>query len=97
MPKPSHYPADKIINNKFTNKYVTVSEAINDLPKITDNWRISECEYSRHKNLNNFQILMRKNNGKTVKNNICRLTNERAKNYFLILSKVKNIWTYQKK
>jgi len=82
MPKPSHYPADKIINNKFTNKYVTVSEAINDLPKITDNWRISECEYSRHKNLNNFQILMRKNNGKTVKNNICRLTNERAKKLF---------------
>jgi DNA (cytosine-5)-methyltransferase 1 len=52
------------------------------LPKITDNWRISECEYSRHKNLNDFQILMRSNNGKTVKNNICRLTNIRAKKLF---------------
>jgi len=82
MPKPSHYSEDKIINNKFKKKYITVSQAINDLPKITDNWRISECEYSRHKNLNDFQILMRSNNGKTVKNNICRLTNIRAKKLF---------------
>lgn len=61
---------------------VTVEDAISDLPKITDNWRISECTYSRNENLNAFQKLMRKNTSNTVKNNICRMTNARAKKVF---------------
>lgn len=63
-------------------KHVTVKSAISDLPKITDNWRISEVEYSKHEDLDSYQKLMRKNTNKTVKNNICRLTNERAKIVF---------------
>lgn len=72
-------------NNTPINKlksHTTVKSAISDLPKITDNWRISEVEYSKHTGLDSYQKLMRKNTGKTVKNNICRLTNERAKIVF---------------
>jgi DNA (cytosine-5)-methyltransferase 1 len=63
-------------------KHVTVRSAISDLPEITDNWRISEVEYRKQTGLDSYQKLMRKNTGKTVKNNICRLTNERAKIVF---------------
>jgi DNA (cytosine-5)-methyltransferase 1 len=63
-------------------KHISVKSAISDLPKITDNWRISEAEYSKHNGLDSYQKFMRKNNKKTVKNNICRLTNERAKIVF---------------
>jgi len=59
-----------------------VKSAISDLPKITDNWRVSEVEYSKHSGLDSYQKLMRQSTGKTVKNNICRLTNERAKIVF---------------
>jgi len=63
-------------------KHVTVKSAISDLPEISDNWRISEVEYRKHTGLDSYQKLMRKNTSKTVKNNICRLTNERAKIVF---------------
>ena len=63
-------------------KHISVKSAISDLPKITDNWRISEAEYSKHVGLDSYQKFMRKNSKKTVKNNICRLTNERAKIVF---------------
>jgi DNA (cytosine-5)-methyltransferase 1 len=63
-------------------KHITVKNAISDLPVITDNWRITEVEYRKHKGLDNYQKLMRVNTNKTVKNNICRLTNERAKIVF---------------
>jgi DNA (cytosine-5)-methyltransferase 1 len=63
-------------------KHVTVKSAISDLPLITDNWRVSEVEYSKTKNLDEFQKLMRQNTKKTVMNNICRMSNERAKKVF---------------
>lgn len=62
--------------------YVDVETALKDLPKITDNWRIDECEYSHHNNLHPYQKLMRVNTEKTVRNNICRMSNERAKKVF---------------
>lgn len=71
-----------LFSSRLYKSFVTVDEAINDLPKITDNWRICECKYSRFKKLNEFQKLMRKKNKETVKNNICRLTNDRAKKLF---------------
>jgi DNA (cytosine-5)-methyltransferase 1 len=79
-PKATHYYEHKEAGLK---KYHTVQNAIEDLPKITDNWRISEMEYSKFENLNDFQKIMRKNNvGKTVFNNICRMSNDRAKKVF---------------
>lgn len=61
----------------------TVEDAIADLPKITDNWRISEMPYSSKRKLSPYQQLMRSyGNGKTVKNNICRMSNDRAKKVF---------------
>ena len=75
-------PNDTEIDIEKLEKHVTVKSAISDLPKITDNWRVTEVEYSKHIGLDSYQKLMRKSNGKTVKNNICRLTNERAKIVF---------------
>lgn len=82
VPKKEFYPIKNEVKSGKHNKYITVKEAIEDLPKITDNWRIDECKYSKFKNLNSFQKLMRKKTNITVKNNICRLTNERAKKVF---------------
>lgn len=62
-------------------KYRTVSDAISDLPEITDNWRISEMPYSSGPQ-NSYQRLMRSSNSGTVKNNICRMSNNRAKKVF---------------
>lgn len=62
----------------------TVSDAIDDLPTITDNWRKSEMPYSRFTHLSEYQIIMRNGDTtrKTVSNNICRLSNDRAKQVF---------------
>lgn len=82
-PKQTHYYDQEdcnLIND--LKPAVTVEEAISDLPLITDNWRQSECAYSKNKNLNDYQKLMRANNKNTVKNNICRMSNERAKIVF---------------
>lgn len=70
------------IDTKALKPHVNVESAISDLPKITDNWRVSECEYSKHKNLDSFQKLMRQNTNGTVSNNICRMSNVRAKKVF---------------
>jgi DNA (cytosine-5)-methyltransferase 1 len=75
-------PNNTNISPKKLKKHITVKSAISDLPEITDNWRISEVEYRKHKGLDTYQKLMRANTDKTVKNNICRLTNERAKIVF---------------
>ncbi|MFW6312203.1 MAG: DNA cytosine methyltransferase [Nanoarchaeota archaeon] len=70
-------------DNKKLKEYNTVGDAIGDLPDITDDWRINEVEYSKFDNLTEYQKLMRKNNpNKTVKNNICRMSNENAKKVF---------------
>lgn len=80
-PKPTHYYDQEEKNG--LKHFVTVGEAIEDLPRITDNWRISDVEYSKNENLSEYQQIMRaNNNSKTVSNNICRMSNARAKQVF---------------
>ena len=62
-------------------KPVTVKEAISDLPKIYDGIRERHMPYSQNKDLTEFQKLMRNTDG-TVDNNICRMSNDRAKKIF---------------
>lgn len=82
-PKPSHYYDQPENEREGLKHFVSVKDAISDLPTITDNWRISRVEYSQFENLNDFQKLMRKNNPETsVVNNICRMSNDRAKQVF---------------
>lgn len=75
---------EKVKSSNKTNLplYTNVRDALSDLPNITDNWKIDECEYSSHTNLTDYQKLMRKNTQKTVRNNRCRMSNERAKKVF---------------
>lgn len=82
-PEATHYYDQDDENAKSLKPCTTVEDAIGDLPTITDNWRISEMPYSKSKGLTEFQKIMRENgNGKTVKNNICRMSNDRAKRVF---------------
>ena len=81
VPVIKFFPADNLFSKGKSN-YVTVKDAIDDLPKITDNWRIDECGYSKFKKLTKYQLLMRKKTNGSVKNNICRMTNDRAKRVF---------------
>lgn len=83
-PKATHFYDQEDIESKYLEPCVTVGDAIGDLPNITDNWRITEVEYSKNKDLTKYQKIMRSgnNDSKTVKNNICRLTNDRAKKVF---------------
>lgn len=82
-PTQTHYYDQEDVEAKKLKPCTTVFDAINDLPNITDNWRITEMPYSKNDNLTEFQKIMRKNgNGKTLKNNICRMSNNRAKRVF---------------
>jgi DNA (cytosine-5)-methyltransferase 1 len=82
-PEPTHFYDQPNGERDGLKKFVDIHSAISDLPKITDNWRISEVEYSRSDNLTEFQQIMRENHPKdTVSNNICRMTNDRAKQVF---------------
>ena len=81
FPNIKFYPKDSLFSKKL-NSYVTVKDAIEDLPQITDNWRKDECKYSKLNNLTKYQILMREKTNGTVKNNICRMSNNRAKKVF---------------
>ena len=83
-PKPTHFYKEN--KNEFDlQKYVSVEEAISDLPKITDNWKIDKVKYSKNKNISPFQKIMRKHTKDYVHNNKCRLTNERAKKLFVFM------------
>ena len=80
-PKPTHYYDQE--DKKGLKHFVTVGDAISDLPRITDNWRVSEVEYSKYSRLNEYQKIMRSNNkSRFVSNNICRMSNARAKQVF---------------
>ena len=80
-PKPTHYFDQD--EKEGLKHFVTVGDAIGDLPNITDNWRISDAKYSKNENLSEYQKIMRANNkSNTVSNNICRMSNERAKIVF---------------
>ena len=82
-PTPTHYYDQTDEESKKLKPCTTVQDAIGDLPKITDNWRITEMPYSKNSGLTEFQKIMRASgNGKTVKNNICRMSNDRAKKVF---------------
>lgn len=82
-PEPTHYYDQEDEESKKLKPCTTVRDAIGDLPTITDNWRITEMPYSKMDNLTDFQKLMRQTgNGKTLKNNICRMSNDRAKRVF---------------
>lgn len=76
------YQKARELNDSELPLYIDVGTALKDLPKITDNWRIDECEYTYHDNLHPYQKLMRMKTDKTVRNNICRMSNERAKKVF---------------
>jgi|TARA_B100000315_G_C14560331_1_gene580219 DNA (cytosine-5)-methyltransferase 1 len=87
-PQVSHYvlksqKQDELFETqKNLTEAVTLYEAISDLPEITDDWRIDEVEYSKNTELSDFQKLMRINNNGTVRNNRCRMSNDRAKRLF---------------
>lgn len=59
----------------------TVHDAISDLPEIYDGIRAAELPYSKNKGITPYQKLMR-NGLKVVGNNVCRMSNERAKKVF---------------
>jgi len=82
----------KGINFEFpTNNYefcdnsniVSVKEAIEDLPSIRDDWRLDKIPYSQNI-WNSYQRMMR-TGGKEVSNNICRISNDKAKELFTYL------------
>jgi len=75
-------PSKNKIDPEKLEPHVSVESAISDLPRITDNWRISECEYSKQENLDSYQQLMRQNTNGVVANNVCRMSNDRAKKVF---------------
>lgn len=64
--------------------YVTVGEAISDLPYIQDDWRLDKTPYSC-KAENPYQKMMRQGQGDIVTNNICRVSNPQAKELFIRL------------
>ncbi|RYD02607.1 hypothetical protein N752_25095 [Desulforamulus aquiferis] len=88
---PTHYCCEEKQVNIFTldesklQKATTVYDAISDLPKIYDGCREDELPYSKDTNLTNYQIMIRNKNS-TVRNNICRMSNDRAKKVFSYMS-----------
>lgn len=75
-------PNNEDANGEGLKKHISVRSAITDLPAITDNWRVSRCDYSKFENLDSYQKIMREGTDRTVGNNICRMSNERAKRVF---------------
>lgn len=58
-----------------------VSDALTDLPQIYDGCREDQLPYKNKLNLTEYQLTMRESVG-MVRNNICRMSNERAKKVF---------------
>lgn len=67
-------------------EFVSVEEALSDLPIITDDWRIDAGFYSSSDGLTKYQEFMRAGNQNVVRNNICRVSNDKAKVMFNYLS-----------
>ena len=67
-------------------EFVTVQEALSDLPTITDDWRIDAGYYCESDGLSKYQKFMRAGNSNVVRNNICRVSNDKAKNMFSYLA-----------
>jgi DNA (cytosine-5)-methyltransferase 1 len=70
FPKPTH-----------AMRQTTVYDAISDLPDIYDGIRARELPYSKNTQLTKYQKLIR-NKSNVVDNNICRVSNSRAKKIF---------------
>lgn len=81
FPESTHYaPKETLFANLLT-KFTTVEDAIGDLPKIYDGIREHHLPYSFDTPLSHYQELMRGGN-RVVGNNVCRMSNERAKKIF---------------
>ena len=81
------YSFDFPIENKEfcgSGDFVSVQEAIGDLPKIEDDWRLDKMPYAINPQ-NAYQHMMRKGLGDYVTNNICRVSNPKAKELFVRL------------
>lgn len=65
-------------------KIITVENALSDLPDITDDWRLDNLPYSINEHLTKFQKFIR-GNREWVRNNICRVSNDEAKQMFKFL------------
>lgn len=72
----------KIPERNPSSQIWTVYDAIGDLPKITDDWKVDTMEYPKLKRLTEYQKKLRNSSG-LVTNNRCRMSNERAKKVFL--------------
>ena len=90
FPKPTHYWSEDRVQtnldkldacNMPLKRAPTVYDAIGDLPKIYDGCREDELPYSKNSDLTHYQKMMRNSNG-LVRNNICRMSNDRAKKVF---------------
>jgi DNA (cytosine-5)-methyltransferase 1 len=88
FPTPTHHLGEEESQNDFFNdkskpkiKATVVFDAIGDLPNVYDGCREDELPYGINLNLTQFQLEMR-NSENFVKNNICRMSNERAKKIF---------------
>jgi len=81
FPSPSHYAPEESPLNQKLKKFVTVQDAFDDLPKIYDGIREHHMPYSKKKPTSPYQKIIR-NGSSVVGNNICRMSNERAKKIF---------------
>ena len=78
-PSPTHASEHK---NTGMLPFNTVYDAISDLPIIHDGCRFNELPYSKKTNLSGLQQTLRNSTG-VVGNNVCRVSNERAKKVFM--------------
>lgn len=67
-------------------EFVTVEQALSDLPVIVDDWRIDAGFYVKNDHLTKYQKFMRAGNRDIVRNNICRVSNDKAKHMFMYMS-----------
>tara|TARA_Y100000589_G_scaffold326692_2_gene366954 strand:- start:2342 stop:3502 length:1161 start_codon:yes stop_codon:yes gene_type:complete len=82
--QPTHFDkknsSNPLSKNGVFSRFNTVNDAISDLPKIYDGCRLGDLDYKTGPQ-SNYQKLIRSKSGK-VGNNICRMSNERAKKVF---------------
>lgn len=78
------FPKNDISLIQEGNSFVSVGEAFYDLPNIIDDWRLDKLPYKTNENLTKFQNFIRNREG-FVLNNICRISNNAAKNMFKYL------------
>jgi DNA (cytosine-5)-methyltransferase 1 len=88
FPSPTHGPPEPPLQGGLFSAlpaalkpYVTVGEAVSDLPQIQDGNRDDELPYVTSVATSDYQRLVR-NKTNTVRNNICRVSNDRAKRVF---------------